>query len=490
MNRSWTFGQRLSLGFGSMVAAIIVIGAVAVFSLRAVIREKDQVITVNTKLLVDSEKLRGFNATKMSMARGFIIAGEERLLDQLNHVREEFTQLLDQMKTSSVTADEKELLAKIEVENLSLNRHQDRVIELAKKKASQEAISEGFRLEVLPAVEVIERSVQSFIKKEEQIMEEVKQSSTRMASFAIGVVNAIVFSGLALAAILAFVLSRLLNRQIGSAVQHIQSSSSELQAAANQQTAGTREQVTSMNEISSTIKELLSTARQISESSQRVAQIASETTSSAKAGDLTVQRAQDAIATIRRQVDLIVAHMLDLGKKSQQIGGILEIINELAEQTNILAINATIEAAGAGEMGKRFVVVADEIRKLSDRVSGSTKEIRTLIDEIRSAVNTTVMATESGSKAVDWGTKQFEEVATLFKQIVTLIETTKEAAREIELSTKQQTTSVEQVNMAITNIAQTAKESETSSTQTLQTVSELATLSQALLRLVQSQRQA
>ena len=90
--------------------------------------------------------------------------------------------------------------------------------------------------------------------------------------------------------------------------------------------------------------------------------------------------------------------MLELGKKSQQIGSILEIIDELAEQTNILAINATIEAAGAGDSGRRFSVVADEIRKLADRVASSTKEIRTLIDEIRSAVNTTVMATESGSK--------------------------------------------------------------------------------------------
>ena len=81
----------------------------------------------------------------------------------------------------------------------------------------------------------------------------------------------------------------------------------------------------------------------------------------------------------------------------QQIGSVLDIVSELAEQTNILAINATIEAAGAGEAGKRFAVVADEIRKLADRVTGSTKEIRMLNDEVRSAVNTTVMATETGS---------------------------------------------------------------------------------------------
>ena len=176
--------------------------------------------------------------------------------------------------------------------------------------------------------------------------------------------------------------------------------------------------------------------------------------------------------------------MLGLGKNSQEIGAVLEIVSELSEQTNILAINATIEAAGAGETGKRFAVVADEIRKLADRVGGSTKEIRTLIDDVRSAVNTTVMATETGSKAVDAGSRQFSDVASAFQKISGLVTTTTEAAREIELSTKQQTTAVEQVNVAISSVAQASKETETSASQTLQTVSQLSMLSRDLLRII------
>ena len=159
--------------------------------------------------------------------------------------------------------------------------------------------------------------------------------------------------------------------------------------------------------------------------------------------------------------------MLELGKKSQQIGAVLDIVTELAEQTNILAINATIEAAGAGESGKRFAVVADEIRKLADRVGGSAKEIRSLIDDVRGSVNTTVMATETGSKAVDAGSRQFGDVATVFKEIAQMVATTTEAAREIELSTKQQATAVEQVNMAIASVAQATKETEASAGQTI-----------------------
>ena len=161
--------------------------------------------------------------------------------------------------------------------------------------------------------------------------------------------------------------------------------------------------------------------------------------------------------------------------------------DELAEQTNILAINATIEAAGAGENGKRFAVVADEIRKLADRVGGSTKEIRGLIDDIRAAVNTTVMTTEGGTKAVEAGAQQFSAVAIAFRQIVSLVRTTTEATREIELSTKQQSTAVSQVNIAVANVAQAAREAEVSSSQTLQTATELTKMSRDLMRLIQPQ---
>ena len=120
-------------------------------------------------------------------------------------------------------------------------------------------------------------------------------------------------------------------------------------------------------------------------------------------------------------------------------------------------------------------------------MGGSTREIRGLIDEIRAAVNATVMTTEGGSKAVDAGTRQFSEVATAFGKIAGLVNTTTEAAREIELSTKQQSTAVEQVKIAIAEVAQATRETEASSSQTLQTASQLANLSRGLMRMVQPQ---
>jgi CHASE3 domain sensor protein len=280
--------------------------------------------------------------------------------------------------------------------------------------------------------------------------------------------------------LVAMVIGKSLERRLQTAITQVQGSSADLHSAASQQVSGAREQASATTEISTTVKELLSTSRQIAGSAQQVARVADDTAGAARTGNDTVLRAQEAIDVVSRQVDAIVNHMLELGKRSQEIGGILDIINELAEQTNILAINATIESAGAGEHGKRFAVVADEIRKLADRVGGATKDIRVLIDEIRAASNTTIMATEDGSKAVQSSAKQFGEVAGNFRRIAELVRANLDVAREIELSTQQQTTAVEQVNTAILEVAQTARQAESTSAQTLQTANQLAQLSKQL----------
>jgi len=490
MNQHWTFGQRIGAGFALIVILATAIGGIAVYALRNVVASKDRVINVNARLLMGAEEIRSLAERKGGEARGFILTRDERFLGGLRDTRTQLTQAVEALR-STVETDAARLLLEAIVRSEEEHQHSlDQVIALRRTDAPIDAVNRAFEAQVVPARDQLDANVRAFLSAEEQRLRAAEQASTATASFATMLVSVITVVLVVGAIVAAVVLTRLLGRQIGTAVGQVQSSSSELQAAANQQATGAREQATAMNEISTTISELLATSRQITESAQRVAQIAEDTARSALGGKETVDQAHESIAGIRRQVDQIVSHMLDLGKKSQHIGGVLDIVSELAEQTNILAINATIEAAGAGDAGRRFAIVADEIRKLADRVAGSTKEIRGLIEDVRSAVNTTVMATEAGSKTVDAGTKQFEQVAASFKRIAGLVTTTTEAAREIELSTKQQMTAVEQVNVAIANIAQASKETEASSSQTLQTASQLAGLSRDLLRLVRSEAAA
>jgi methyl-accepting chemotaxis protein len=486
----WTFGKKLAVGFSVSLVLLVAIGTVAYRALDLLTRTSYWVAHTHA-VLEHVGRIASLLKDAETGQRGFIITGDENYLEPYNAAISEIGKVVKDLR--ELTADNPNQQKRLEdAEPLVAAKLAElkRTIDLRRTAGFEPTskvvqVGEGKKVmdDLRRLLAQMEREERDLLK---QRAEEVETASTGAKSTILfGTVFCLLLTG-----IVGFVLTRTLTGQIGSAVRHVQSSSAELQAAANQQVSGAKEQATAMNEITTTISELLATSRQIAESAQRVARVSTETASAARNGDDTVQKTHDSVATIKRQVEVIVGHMVELGKKSQQIGGILEIINELSEQTNILAINATIEAAGAGEMGRRFAVVADEIRKLADRVGGSTKEIRDLVDDIRAAVNTTVMATEGGSKAVDAGTRQFGDVATSFKHIAGLVTTTSEAAREIELSTKQQASAVEQVNLAVANVSQAAKETEASSSQTLQTSSELTNLSRDLARLIQPQASA
>jgi methyl-accepting chemotaxis protein len=490
MFRNWTFGRRVAVGFA---VAGVILCAVAILGYQRIhhLVESLQRVTHTYEVRNELARLKGLVLDAESGQRGYLVTGDEVFLAP-------YTAALAEIDKSFAAA--KELTAD--------NQEQGRRLDAARpiidgklavlRKAIEQRKSEGFEAaaktigvgEGKRFMEELRRVIGGADEQEQQLLLGRQADAEASAALTKAVIVWGSLLGLGLIALVGFSISHALARQIGGAVQHVQSSSAELQAAANQQVTGAKEQSTAIREINTTITELLATSRQIAESAKRVAQIAEQTAAGARQGESTVEKGNETIGGIRRQVDVIVSHMLELGKKSQHIGAVLDIVSELAEQTNILAINATIEAAGAGESGKRFTVVADEIRRLSDRVAGSTKEIRTLIEDVRSAVNTTVMTTEMGSKAVEAGAKQFGDVAAAFKQIAGLVKATTEAAKEIELSTQQQSTAVEQVNVAITDVAQTTKEAEASSSQTLQTASQLAGLSKDLLRLVQPRAMA
>lgn len=490
MVRHWTFGKKVGGSFAILVALAVVMSLVAYIALRTVVSAKDHVIDVDAQLLIAAQEAHALIESKGSDARGFLLTADERFISDLQNTRAQLATVLEQLRKNVVTDEARRLIEAIAQAEAVHQRAIDVAVAQRRSNASLDSVARMFDQQVRPARERLDSSIDAFVAREAERLQSAKQASTDTANLAttlMAVLVAVVALGAAAAGAL---LTRTLGRQIGTAVGQVQSSSAELQAAATQQATGAKEQATAMTEIATTISELLATSRQITESARRVAQIAEETAGAAHGGSDTVDQAHESIAAIRRQVDLVVNHMLELGKKSQQIGTVLEIVSELAEQTNILAINATIEAAGAGEAGRRFAVVADEIRKLADRVGGSTKEIRGLIEDVRSAVNTTVMATETGSKAVDAGSKQFAHVTASFKQIVELVTTTTEAAREIELSIKQQMSAIEQVNVAIANIAQASKETEASTGQTQQTASQLAVLSKDLLRVIRPEAAA
>lgn len=284
-----------------------------------------------------------------------------------------------------------------------------------------------------------------------------------------------------------FWVSNSISSPIKQSVEQVKSATSELESVAQQQASSASEQTNSISELTATTEELVATAKQISSNTKQVSDGARLTLGISQEGSATVESAHRGMEKTKEQVQLIAQHMLDLGNKSQRIGLVLEIIDELSEQTNLLSLNATIEAAGAGDAGKRFAVVADEVRKLAERSVESTKEIKTLISDIQQTANTTIMVTEDGSKAVDDGVKQFNEVLLAIEKMSKQAEITSSATREIELTTRQQTTSIEQVAIALNEVASASKQTERSSKQTLDTVKMLTDMSVTLESIIKGQ---
>jgi PAS domain S-box-containing protein len=241
-------------------------------------------------------------------------------------------------------------------------------------------------------------------------------------------------------------------RHIRNAGLQITSSVAQINAAVEQQASGATEQSSAISEVSTTVEELGTTATRIAESAENVAKIA--------------ERTLAGMQEINTKVGDTAQKILSLGEKSQSIGGITKLIDDIADQTNLLALNAAIEAARAGEAGRGFAVVAQEVRKLAERSSESTEEIRQLIAEIQGETNSTIMGIEDSTKWVGKGLEMVRETA--------------RSAKEISIATQQQKSASEQVVQAMKNIDTVTKQFVSSTKQTSASAVELNRLSQEL----------
>ncbi|MBF0521426.1 MAG: methyl-accepting chemotaxis protein [Candidatus Omnitrophica bacterium] len=240
--------------------------------------------------------------------------------------------------------------------------------------------------------------------------------------------------------------------QVKKGALSIDASSVQIESSTQEQAAGAMEQSSAVNEASTTVKELASTAAQIAQNAENVAR--------------TAQNTLEGMKEINAKVDATAKKILLLGEKSQAIGNITKLIDGIADQTNLLALNAAIEAARAGEAGRGFAVVAQEVRKLAERSSESTEEIRQLITEIQAETNATIMGIEDSTKWVAKGVDMIRETAN--------------SAKEISLATQQQRTASDQTVRAMQEINTVTKQFATATKQAAASAASLGELAKQL----------
>ncbi|MCM2359394.1 MAG: methyl-accepting chemotaxis protein [Geobacteraceae bacterium] len=277
---------------------------------------------------------------------------------------------------------------------------------------------------------------------------------------------------------------------IREAIVQLSSSAGELMAISSQQSSGSTEQASAVQEVSATSAQIAITAKQITDNTNSVEAMAVETSRSCMAGTRDVGNATEGMQRLKNRVQSIAESMLQLGENSQKIGGIVEIIDEISEQTNLLALNATIEAAGAGEAGRRFAIVAQEVRRLAERTGAATGQIKGLIEEIQKATNSTIMVTEEGSKAVDSAAALVDKVHLSFGDIIRTVEETARSAKEISLSTRQQTSACEQMAVTMTEVRDVAQQFAESARETDRAITGIMELAAMLKGLMEEEIQA
>jgi methyl-accepting chemotaxis protein len=264
----------------------------------------------------------------------------------------------------------------------------------------------------------------------------------------------------------------------------INSCAGTVSSSVHQQASFTSQLSSSVSEISSTMEEFTSTAAEIARHTQGVVETAETTLHDTKEGAVKVETLTDKMAEISCDNQHAIREIVELGRKSKEITKIMGIINTIANQTKLIAFNAALEAASAGEAGKRFGVVALEIRRLADNVFESTEEIEGKITEILDAVNRLVIASEKSSKGIQDGLEYSTHTTAILNDLVYGAESTTEAARQISLSTQQQQTASSQVVIALRDIEEGVRFSSSSIQQTSEVSRNLTGMAATLRKLV------
>ncbi len=250
----------------------------------------------------------------------------------------------------------------------------------------------------------------------------------------------------------------------------VHAAAQEIADAVGGQAATSTQMSSSVAEITSTMEELSASSAQIADHSQSVVDIANQTLTGTRDGSDAMQTVLDRINDIRADNQRSLQEIIELGVRSKQIGKVMEIINAVADQTKLIAFNAALEASSAGEAGKRFSVVASEIRRLADSVTDSTREIEAKVGEIQDSISRLVITSEKGSSLIVAGSSASASTAEQLGRIVAAAGKTSSAAQQISLSTKQQQIASSQVVVALREIVSASSHTE----QSLARISEIS----------------
>jgi methyl-accepting chemotaxis protein len=246
--------------------------------------------------------------------------------------------------------------------------------------------------------------------------------------------------------------------QLQDASRSLSTASADLFDSSSRQAANASKQAASVSEMGATVAELRETFNQATSKAESVIELARKSEESSSGGADAVRESIDGMGQIQAQVSAIAQTISGLVTRTDQIDAIIDVVNDLAEQSNVLALNAGIEAARAGEHGRGFAVVAREVRSLAERSKESTAQVRAILQDIKLAGREAVRAIEEGSRRAESGMSVSNAAGEAIRRLGDAIAASSASAMQIASSTRQQSVGVEQIWQATKEIDRIATE--------------------------------
>lgn len=268
--------------------------------------------------------------------------------------------------------------------------------------------------------------------------------------------------------------------QIISSASEISVGINELENTANTQASAATEQATSVTEISSIVEEIKTTSKQTLEKAGKLGESADQTSKEGEKGKEAINTMSHSMKDLQRKINDIANTILNLSEKTQQIGEITEAVADIAKQSKMLALNASIEAAKAGESGKGFAVVASEVKELADKSQSSTDRVQKILQDIRQTAEQAVNVTKDGTKSVEQNLSQVDVCGEIMTVLGEVIENSSIASQQIVSAIKEESAGIDQVVISMREIDKSTGQFNRSTEETKTAVNNLSGVSQQL----------
>jgi methyl-accepting chemotaxis protein len=272
--------------------------------------------------------------------------------------------------------------------------------------------------------------------------------------------------------------------QLADTAQRVAGASEEISSSATAQAQGAESQKDETRQVATAMQEMSATVTQVAEHAHKAAGAARQAADTARQGGKIVEETLDKMRAIAGSVGQTARQVQDLGSRSDQIGEIIGVIDEIAGQTNLLALNAAIEAARAGEQGRGFAVVADEVRKLAERTSKATKEITQMIKSIQGETKNAVKAMQEGTNQVEQGLVTTAQAGKALHEIIQMAQQVGEMVVHIATAAQQQSGATEEVSGNMEQISRISQDTATGAQQTAKACHDLSGLALDLQSIV------